>query len=197
MMARILFLLTVAAGLAGCLASGPDPAPAPGSPTSAAAPSAAAAPGQTASSADGTPSATPAAAGNLLCVTSLALSGSYQMGNTPPADYPGGCWPDGTWTFVASVTGTGCTATPELAAQYSFRVSEDTDYNDTVTDLAIPTNAGEVLQISAGDTGVCSGVFKLFSSDGKTIINLRPALETGGALDGKGDYRVFDADQRS
>src|SRR4051812_44183271 len=42
--------------------------------------------------------------GTELCETDLTLAGTYVQGTAPPADFPGGCWPDGSWTFTATVT---------------------------------------------------------------------------------------------
>jgi len=60
-----------------------------------------------------------------------------------------------------------------------FKVVEDTDYNDTITYQNDPTNTSLTLKISGGEGAICTGAFLLFSSDGKTMINLRPALQTG------------------
>jgi hypothetical protein len=137
--------------------------------------------------------------GTLLCESTLSITGTYQQGNAPPSGFPGGCWPDGIWTFTATVVAgmDGCNGTPDLAQQYQFKVVEDLDYNNTITDLNAAPGAVEGLQISGGDGGLCIGAFMLYSSDGKTVINLRPALQANNVLDGHGDYRIYDADQRN
>jgi hypothetical protein len=134
--------------------------------------------------------------GMLLCQADLSITGTYAQGNAPPADFPGGCWPDGTWTFTVAVSQNGCSTAPKLEAMYSFKVQEDNDYNDTITYLSDPTNKDDSLKLSGGEGGLCTGAFLLFSADGKTVINLRPALQVGNVLNGKGDYRIYDQDQR-
>jgi len=38
-------------------------------------------------------------------------------GSAPPADFAGGCWPDGTWTFTTTVTTNSCPTAPVLEKQ--------------------------------------------------------------------------------
>ena len=137
-------------------------------------------------------------AGNLLCTSVLALTGTYTQGNAPPTDFAGGCWPDGTWTFTASITSTDCAAgmAPAVENQYTFTVTEDTDFNDTIVYNNDPTNMYVSTKISGGDGGVCVGAFLIFSADGKTVWNLRPAMQSDNSINGQGDIQVWDADQR-
>ncbi len=135
--------------------------------------------------------------GMQLCDATLAITGSYTQGSAPPSGFPGGCWPDGTWSFTATVTQNPCATAPVLAPQYQFKVVEDDDFNDTITYLTDPSNMYVVMRISGGDGGVCVGGFQVYSADGKTITNLRPALQANGTLDGQGDYAVYDTDQRN
>jgi hypothetical protein len=134
--------------------------------------------------------------GTMLCSATLSLVGQWQQGAAPWSGFPGGCWPDGTWTFTASVTQNGCASSPSLEAQYRFQVMEDTNYNNTITYLNDPADTSLSLQISGGEGGSCVGEFLLFSSDGKTVINLRPALQADNSLNGHGDYQMWTADQR-
>lgn len=134
--------------------------------------------------------------GTMICSATLSLSGQWVEGNLPPTDFPGGCWPDGTWSFTATVTQNGCASQPDLAALYRFQVMEDVDYNVTITFLNDPTNTSASLRISGGEGGVCGGAFLLFSADGKTMINLRPALQADNSINGRGEYQVWTADQR-
>jgi hypothetical protein len=134
--------------------------------------------------------------GTMICRDALALSGQWQQGNAPPSGFPGGCWPDGTWSFSANVSQSACSSAPVLAAQYRFQVVEDADYNDTITYLNDPTDASASLKITGGEGGVCTGAFLLFSADGKTVINLRPALQADGSINGQGEYQIWTADQR-
>jgi len=43
---------------------------------------------------------------------------------------------------------------------------------------------------------VCVGAFLVFSADGKTIWNLRPAMQADNTINGHGDIKVYDADER-
>lgn len=141
---------------------------------------------------------TPAPVGNLICQATLSISGTYTQGNAPPADYePGTCWPDGMWTFTATVTDSDCQNTPSLEPQYQFQVVEDADFNDTITYVTDPNNMNITTKISGGDGAICVGAFLIFSADGKTIYNLRPALQADNSLNGQGDIQVYDADQRN
>jgi hypothetical protein len=139
---------------------------------------------------------TPAPLGTELCEATLSLAGTFVQGDAPPTDFPGGCWPDGTWTFTATVTQNGCSSAPQLESQYQFKVVEDADYNDTITYLNDPSNMYVATKISGGEGAVCTGAFMIYSSDGKTVINLRPAMQADNSINGQGDYRVYDADQR-
>jgi hypothetical protein len=134
--------------------------------------------------------------GMILCSAQLTLSGTYTQGNPPPTGFAGGCWPDGTWTFSATVTSNTCPSAPTLESQYTFKVVEDLDYNDTITYQNDPTNLYVSTKISGGEGGLCVGAFLIFSPDGKTVWNLRPALQTGNVLNGAGEYRIYDTDQR-
>ena len=135
--------------------------------------------------------------GNLLCTSVLSFSGSYTQGNAPPADFAGGCWPDGTWTFTANIDSTDCTSNaPTVESQYTFTVTEDADYNDTIVYQNDPTNMYVSTKISGGEGGVCVGAFLVYSADGKTVWNLRPAMQADNSINGHGDIKVYDADER-
>jgi hypothetical protein len=136
------------------------------------------------------------APGKLLCSATLSLSGNFQQGAAPPTDFAGGCWPSGTWTFSAQVGTNDCPNGPSLPSQFVFQVQEDADFNDTITYTTDPTNTNLSLKISGGDGGVCIGAFLIFSTDGKTVLNLRPAMQSDNSLNGQGDYSVYDTDQR-
>jgi len=136
--------------------------------------------------------------GNQLCESTLAITGTFVQGDPPPADLEGGCWPDGMWTFTATVTDNGtCPTQPPIPPQFQYKVVQDDDFNDTITYLTDPTNIYTPSSISGGDGGLCVGEFIIYSSDGKSIFNLRPALQTGNILDGQGDWRLYDSDQRN
>jgi hypothetical protein len=137
-------------------------------------------------------------AGNLLCTSVLSIAGAYTQGNPPPTGFEGGCWPDGTWNFTATIASSDCPASmaPTVLPSYTFTVTEDLDYNDTVVFTNDPTNMYVSLKISGGDGGVCVGAFLIFSPDGKTVWNLRPAMQADNSINGQGDIKVWDADQR-
>jgi hypothetical protein len=80
--------------------------------------------------------------GNLLCTTNLTMAGTFTQVNPPPTGFEGGCWPDGTWVFTATVADTDCAAgmTPAIENQYKFTVTEDMDYNDTIVYNNDPSN---------------------------------------------------------
>ncbi len=139
----------------------------------------------------------PAPLGMQLCEATLSLSGSYVQGSAPPTAFPGGCWPDGMWTFTATITNNSCTSAPPLETQYQFKIVEDLDYNDTITYVNDPTNMYVATKISGGEGGVCVGAFTIYSADGKTVYNLRPAMQADNSINGAGDIRLYDADQRN
>jgi hypothetical protein len=139
---------------------------------------------------------TPVPLGVELCEASLSLAGTFTQSAAPPTGFPGGCWPTGSWTFTATVTMNGCNNAPSLPSQFQFTVVEDTDYNDTITYNTDPNNMYVATKISGGEGGVCVGAFQIYSADGKTITNLRPAMQADNSINGAGDYRVYDADQR-
>ena len=136
--------------------------------------------------------------GNRICTSQTSFTGTFTPGNPPPADSESGCWPDGTWTFTASITSTDCPAgqAPTVESQYSFLVVEDADYNQTITYQNDPTSTNFTAKISGGDGGLCTGNILLFSTDGRTIWNLQPVLQADNSLNGMGDIQVWDADQR-
>ena len=131
-----------------------------------------------------------------MCTATISLAGTYTLGNAAPTDFPGGCWPDGAWSFTATVTANDCATAPALEAPYNFKVVEDLDYNDTITYMNDPTNIYVSTKISGGEGGVCVGIFLIYSADGKTVWNLHPAVQADNTINGQGDVRIYDADQR-
>ena len=71
------------------------------------------------------------------------------------------------------------------------------DFNETITYTTDPNNMFVTTKISGGDGAVCVGDFMIYSADGKSTIELRPALQLDNTLNGVGDYRLWDADQRN
>jgi hypothetical protein len=149
------------------------------------------------SSSSGPVDMAPAPLGMLVCETDLSLAGTFTQSAAPPTGFPGGCWPTGSWTFTATVTTNGCSPTPPLQAQYQFTVVEDNDFNDTITYVNDPSNMYVATKISGGEGGVCVGAFQIYSSDGKTIYNLRPAMQADNSINGQGDVREYTTDQRN
>lgn len=143
---------------------------------------------------------TPKMVGNMLCEANFTITGTFTPGAARPADVgPGGCWPDGTWTFTLSApTDNNCADALKTETQYTFKVTRDTDYNDTIVYQNDPTNMYVSAKIGGNEGGaLCLAAFMVFSADGKLVTNLRPALQTDNAtIAGAADYRVWDTDQR-
>jgi hypothetical protein len=136
--------------------------------------------------------------GNLLCTATLSITGTYVQGNPPPSDLGGGCWPDGMWTFTATVTdGGGCKSPPTLASQYQVKVVQDDNFDDTITFVTDPSNMYTHLQVDAAGGGLCTGIFTWVSDDGFTIFTMQPSLQSDNSLNGHGQYEMYDADQRN
>jgi hypothetical protein len=136
--------------------------------------------------------------GNELCRAMLSVTGNFVQGDPPPADLGGGCWPDGMWTFSATITDAGgCTNPPTLAAQYQIKVVQDDDFNDTITFVTDPNNMFTNLKVNAGDGGICTGIFEWVSDDGFTVFDMHPSLQADNSLVGNGQYSMYDADQRN
>ncbi len=133
-----------------------------------------------------------------LCDATLSIAGTFVQGDPPPSDLGGGCWPDGMWTFTATVTDNGgCPTAPPIPPQFQYKVVQDDDFNDTITYLTDPTNMFTPSSISGGDGAICVGEFIIYSSDGKSIFNLRPALQADNSLNGAGDWALYNSDQRN
>jgi hypothetical protein len=139
--------------------------------------------------------------GNLLCTAKLTVAGTYVQGNPAPSDLGGGCWPDGTWTFTATITDDGgCSAVahnPTLPSQYQVTVVQDDNFDDTFTFVTDPTNMYTQFGINSGDGGICTGIFEWTSDDGFTNFVMQPSLQADNSLNGNGNFQVFDADQRT
>jgi hypothetical protein len=134
--------------------------------------------------------------GMLLCTSYFTISGTYTPGNPKPLDFVGACWPDGDWKFSLTITSSDCATAPHIESQYYFKVVEDTDYNDTITYMNDPANMYVTTKVAADGGGVCGGQFLIFSADGKTLWNLHPVMHADNSLDGMGDIKVYDVDQR-
>jgi hypothetical protein len=147
-----------------------------------------------------------------LCHTDVNITGTM-IPTAKPADYDPelgdtNCWAAGVWTFTAAPAaanedGTAQCVTTSLLPEYKVIVVKDFA-NEGKESYAFATNpqATTRLKVSSGGGGLCEGVFEIYSSDGKVLHNLHPALlpaPTPGAnhqLNGKGEYQVFEVDQR-
>jgi hypothetical protein len=132
----------------------------------------------------------------VLCTTQLTMAGTWTIGNPVPTGYPGGCWPDGDWKFTVTLGTSDCATAPAIEQSYDFKVTEDMDYNDTVTYTNDPNNMYVTAHISTDGGGVCGGQFLIYSADGKTVYNLHPVTHADNTIDGMGDIKVYDTDQR-
>jgi hypothetical protein len=192
--ARSFLAVSVAAVLAGCLGSAPQGTGGGG----AGGKGGGGAGGSGGGGAGGGGGTTGAPIGNELCRATLSITGTYVQGNAPPADLGGGCWPDGMWTFSATVTDSGnCANPPTLAAQYQVQVVQDDNFDDTITFVSDPTNMFTHMQINAAGGGICTGIFQWVSDDGFTVYEMHPSLQADNSLVGNGQYSMYDADQRN
>ncbi len=151
--------------------------------------------------------------GKSLCHTDLQITGTMvpverPVDPTAPPVSETNCWGVGVWTFTATAKatnedGTAQCASVSLLPEYKVQVTRDllNDGPEMYTFLSSPV-ATTRLKVSSGGGGLCEGIFEVYSSDGKVLHNLHPSLQplTGGAtnhvLTGKGEYYMFDVDQR-
>lgn len=52
-----------------------------------------------------------------------------------------------------------------------------------------------MVKVSQGGSGLCAGSVELYSTDGKTVFNLRPELNSDNSITGDGEYAIFATDQ--
>lgn len=130
----------------------------------------------------------------LLCEGRFSITGSFAVGAPQPEDVFG-CWPVGVWTFKATMEENGCATSPTLLPEYKFEVTRDIDDNEVYSFLNEPDNPRVHIKVSSGGAGICTGGVTIYSDDGKKIINLKPALQEGGVLNGSGEYLEYDSDQ--
>jgi hypothetical protein len=135
------------------------------------------------------------------------------MGQTRPIDPTTGmpmtgCWPDGTWTFTATVQPDSTQAAPQcapptytapaFAPSYSFidtRVANDTG-ELTVDTFMYTGMAHWTIKITESGNAYCDADFEIYSDDGKQVWNLHPSLDaTTNTLAGGGDFTLYDKDQ--
>ncbi len=131
----------------------------------------------------------------ILCEASLSITGTFELGAAQPDDIFG-CWPVGTWTFSASVVDTDCEDAPMLLPEYKFQVTRDAVTEEEEYEyLTEPGYERVRVGVSSGGGGLCEGSVEVYSLDGKTVVNLKPALFADGHLEGNGEFEVFGSDQ--
>jgi hypothetical protein len=133
----------------------------------------------------------------ILCDAHLMLNGTFapDAAMPKPAEVEG-CWAVGIWTFSATVDmNNGCEA-PKLEKEYKFQVTRDASDNENYTYLTDPANEFVRVKVTSGGSGLCEGGVTIFSTDGKTVWNLKPNLFADNTLGGQGEYEVYGSDQR-
>jgi hypothetical protein len=147
------------------------------------------------------------------CTASLSVRGSFVPDNTVPMPTGyAGCWPEGMWTFTASVDNSDCKDTPMLANQYQFKAVGSLDdagdpvvkdFNlitpDPSTFYYAPTMKNwVVIKVSELGNAICEGEVDLYlPPDGKTMWSFRPDLQqaVNTSLTGQGEYAEFTTNQ--
>lgn len=131
----------------------------------------------------------------IVCEASLSIRGSFTQTAPQPVDVFG-CWPVGIWRFTTQVVSNDCPTAPALEPEYVFEVTRD-EVEETMryaykTD---PTYDRLRMKVTSGGGGLCEGGFEIYSPDGKTFVNLKPALQASGEITGHGDYEVYKTAQ--
>lgn len=143
---------------------------------------------------------------NLSCQTELSTSGTFTQNTPPPFERGGGgglsrpdCWPDGVWTFSATVTKDDASCMPNLMSQYQFQVTVDqnrtTGDQYTYSYLNDPSYMFVRMKVSGGGGGQCDGDLEVFSTDGKSVLNMHVALQPDNSLNGLGTYSQYTVSQ--
>lgn len=130
----------------------------------------------------------------ITCDAELAITGTFEPGAPKPDDVSG-CWPVGIWRFSPSVVSNNCPTEPRLEKEYAFQVDVDEELTEFYTYLNDPTYERVRIKVSSGGGGICEGGLTLWSADGKTIWNLKPALQADNSLNGHGEYEIYEEDQ--
>jgi len=136
----------------------------------------------------------------ITCQTDMALVGNLTPSDPQPAEIQG-CWPIGTWSFSPTVTSNTCPTAPSLLGTYSFTgerdlASADPDYDWIFTVTSPSGDPTASVHVSSGGGGLCSGSVMVYSADGLSVLNLSPALQAGGTINGQGVYEMHTQDQR-
>jgi hypothetical protein len=141
------------------------------------------------------------------CEQTYELTGTFAPG-TPARDAntPTGCWPVGTWQFVATLDPTrevgdynndgkadrcgevAGTANPQMSNVYSFRVDRTTDeqgYVDTYTYTGSHTTPEIRIEVNGDGGGECEGDLSLI--DGDKVLTFK-AAQTARVITGYAEY---------
>jgi hypothetical protein len=135
------------------------------------------------------------------CMDPLTISGTFVQSTPPPVEDGSaitGCWPIGTWTFAATLTGTNtCSDTPMIAASYSFTGTEGTDEDGDPTESFAYSDpsALAIVKVTAAGNGDCEGELDLFSTDGLKEWNFTPWLNPDNSINGEGFYAEWGSNQ--
>jgi hypothetical protein len=129
----------------------------------------------------------------IICESTLSVTGTFVAGLPEQPDDMNGCWPVGTWTVSATVDRLGCDPQPEIET-FVYEVTFDEE-NSThnVGFPADPTNERVNLKISTSGDSLCHGSMDHYDVDG-TVWGFRPTLQLDGSLEGTGTYTVHQED---
>ncbi len=129
----------------------------------------------------------------IACETTFTINGTFEPAAAPPADYEG-CWPAGTWRVTYQTAFVGCDPQPEIAEEWVYEVTQDEDFQRTITYVADPEVQRINFAISTEATGTCHGELTHFL-DNNHVISFKPLLAKGSnALTGTGTYSVYTYD---
>jgi hypothetical protein len=130
----------------------------------------------------------------ILCEGAVSIQGTFTASMPQPADVFG-CWPVGTWKFKAIIDSTDCDPKPMMLPEYQFSVVRDAEENESYVYDTDPTYERVRLKVTSGGGGLCEGGLEIYSMDGKTIWNFKPALQADGTLNGIGEIEMYGSDQ--
>lgn len=130
---------------------------------------------------------------DIICESTLIVTGTFVEGAAPPADHLG-CWPVGTWTINAEVDRLGCDPQPSLSEDHVYNVVFDEEANAIYVAFANDPDQERVnLKISTAGDSLCHGGMEHFGTD-NAVWALLPVLQLDGTLQGIGTYSVYNED---
>jgi hypothetical protein len=125
---------------------------------------------------------------DIICESTLLVTGTYEPGDPPPADHKG-CWPVGVWTINATIDRLGCDPQVE-PMQFKYNITHDDEAGTiNVAYMDDPTNERVNLKISTAGDGLCHGNMEHFGTD-FAVWGFFPTLQLDGTLSGKGVYTL-------